>query len=120
MGCALSKAMQHHVAGRKVWIGAIVVCCLAGCATPYQKDKGGMMSFGGYSDWPAPEADHYYVENRINQFTSVDAGNQQIRKRSQAVCAEHGFRDYVIVSEEKGLADYPNFRRLRWKVRCLN
>lgn len=70
---------------------AALLALLAGCATPYQR-----MGFsGGVTDRPMGEG-RFFVEVRVNGYTSSGTALQYLHRRSQELCVGAGYASYVF------------------------
>ena len=70
---------------------ALVALALAGCSTPYQP-----MGFsGGYKERRMGE-DSFFVEVRVNGYTSSGTANEYLHRRAQELCMGAGYDRYVL------------------------
>ena len=70
---------------------AALLALLAGCATPYQR-----MGFaGGVTDRPMGEG-RFFVEVRVNGYTSSGTALQYLHRRSQELCVGAGYASYAF------------------------
>lgn len=70
---------------------------LAACATPYQRNPGGL-STGGYEDTHIRD-NVYYVNVTTNGFTSPVTAAEYFHRRAKELCAENGYKDYTTKDE---------------------
>lgn len=70
-----------------------VTLALAGCATPYQP-----MGFsGGYRDRRMSE-DSFFIEVRVNGYTSSGTANEYLNRRAQELCLKAGYDRYALTA----------------------
>lgn len=69
----------------------LVALALAGCATPYQP-----MDFsGGYKERRMSK-DSFFIEVRVNAYTSSGTANEYLHRRALELCRRSGYHRYAL------------------------
>lgn len=83
---------------------AVAVVVALGSSTPYQR-QGGFLSPGGYDDARLEEG-RYFVEVKVNGYTSASTAMRYLHRRALDLCRAAGYDSYAIEDSQSSESVY--------------